>query len=45
MVDVKKPDSRETWEELIADGVESGHAYGKSLRMVKICVTSTSRWY
>ncbi|MDR5671176.1 nitrite reductase (NAD(P)H), partial [Burkholderia cenocepacia] len=26
------------WEELIAAGFESGHAYGKSLRTVKSCV-------
>lgn len=26
------------WEELIAAGLESGHAYGKSLRTVKSCV-------
>ena len=29
------------WEELIAAGLESGHAYGKSLRTVKSCVGST----
>jgi nitrite reductase (NADH) large subunit len=29
------------WEELIAAGFESGHAYGKSLRTVKSCVGST----
>ncbi len=29
------------WEELIAAGFESGHAYGKSLRAVKSCVGST----
>ncbi|NOU61259.1 nitrite reductase large subunit NirB [Marinifilum caeruleilacunae] len=29
------------WEELIAGGFESGHAYGKSLRTVKSCVGST----
>ncbi|WKN45241.1 nitrite reductase large subunit NirB [Tunicatimonas pelagia] len=28
------------WEELIAAGFESGHAYGKSLRTVKSCVGS-----
>jgi nitrite reductase (NADH) large subunit len=31
----------EIWEELIAEGFESGHAYGKSLRTVKSCVGST----
>jgi len=29
------------WEELIAAGFESGHAYGKSTRTVKSCVGST----
>ncbi|NIJ44395.1 nitrite reductase (NADH) large subunit [Wenyingzhuangia heitensis] len=29
------------WTELIAEGFESGHAYGKSLRTVKSCVGST----
>ncbi|WP_339925678.1 nitrite reductase large subunit NirB [uncultured Cyclobacterium sp.] len=29
------------WEELILEGFESGHAYGKSLRTVKSCVGST----
>jgi nitrite reductase (NADH) large subunit len=29
------------WEELIAAGFESGHAYGKSLRTVKSCVGAT----
>ncbi|MCK8494637.1 nitrite reductase large subunit NirB [Spirosoma sp. RP8] len=29
------------WEELIAVGFESGHAYGKSLRTVKSCVGTT----
>ncbi len=29
------------WEELVAEGFESGHAYGKSLRTVKSCVGST----
>jgi nitrite reductase (NADH) large subunit len=31
----------EIWEELIAAGFESGHAYGKSMRTVKSCVGST----
>lgn len=31
----------EIWEELIAEGFESGHAYGKALRTVKSCVGST----
>ena len=29
------------WEELIEEGFESGHAYGKALRTVKSCVGST----
>lgn len=29
------------WEELIAAGLESGHAYGKALRTVKSCVGTT----
>ena len=29
------------WEEVVAAGMESGHAYGKSLRTVKSCVGST----
>lgn len=29
------------WEELITEGFESGHAYGKALRTVKSCVGST----
>lgn len=29
------------WEELIKEGFESGHAYGKALRTVKSCVGST----
>ncbi len=29
------------WEELLAHGFESGHAYGKALRTVKSCVGST----
>lgn len=29
------------WQELIAAGFESGHAYGKALRTVKSCVGST----
>jgi len=31
----------EIWKELIDEGFESGHAYGKSLRTVKSCVGST----
>ncbi|MAG30539.1 MAG: nitrite reductase (NAD(P)H) small subunit [Deltaproteobacteria bacterium] len=29
------------WEQLVAAGFESGHAYGKSMRTVKSCVGST----
>lgn len=29
------------WEELVEEGFESGHAYGKALRTVKSCVGST----
>jgi nitrite reductase (NADH) large subunit len=29
------------WEELVLEGFESGHAYGKALRTVKSCVGST----
>jgi nitrite reductase (NADH) large subunit len=31
----------EIWEELIEQGFESGHAYGKALRTIKSCVGST----
>jgi nitrite reductase (NADH) large subunit len=31
----------EIWEELVHEGFESGHAYGKALRTVKSCVGST----
>ena len=31
----------EIWEELIAAGFESGHAYGKAMRTVKSCVGTT----
>jgi nitrite reductase (NADH) large subunit len=29
------------WEELVMEGFESGHAYGKALRTIKSCVGST----
>lgn len=29
------------WEELVLEGFESGHAYGKALRTIKSCVGST----
>ena len=31
----------EIWDELVAAGFESGHAYGKALRTVKSCVGSS----
>lgn len=34
-------DLPDIWEELMNAGMESGHAYGKSLRTVKSCVGST----
>ncbi len=34
-------DLPQIWEELIAAGFESGHAYGKALRTVKSCVGTT----
>lgn len=36
-----KQDLPDIWEELIAAGFESGHAYGKALRTVKSCVGTT----
>jgi len=41
MFGAKKGDLPEIWEQLIEGGMESGHAYGKSLRTVKSCVGST----
>ncbi|EPQ53160.1 nitrite reductase [Gloeophyllum trabeum ATCC 11539] len=37
----QKQDLPDIWEELIAAGFESGHAYGKALRTVKSCVGTT----
>lgn len=37
----RKQDLLAIWEELIASGHESGHAYAKALRTVKSCVGST----
>jgi nitrite reductase (NADH) large subunit len=34
-------DLPDIWEELVAAGFESGHAYGKAVRTVKSCVGST----
>ncbi|KAJ1562378.1 hypothetical protein HK096_010634, partial [Nowakowskiella sp. JEL0078] len=36
-----REDLPQIWEELVEAGLESGHAYGKSLRTVKSCVGST----
>lgn len=36
----RKEDLPRIWEKLIAAGFETGHAYAKSLRMVKTCVGS-----
>lgn len=41
MFGAKKQDLPAIWRELIAGGMESGHAYAKSLRTVKSCVGST----
>ena len=41
MFGAKKQDLIHIWEELIGGGMESGHAYGKSLRTVKSCVGTT----
>ena len=37
----KKQDLVDIWSELVAAGMESGHAYAKSLRTVKSCVGTT----
>ncbi|KAI9151730.1 Nitrite reductase [Paramyrothecium foliicola] len=41
MFGAKKQDLIDIWRKLIAAGLESGHAYAKSLRTVKSCVGST----
>ena len=41
MFGAKKQDLLEIWRELIDGGMESGHAYAKSLRTVKSCVGTT----
>jgi nitrite reductase (NAD(P)H) len=41
MFGAKKQDLPNIWGELIAAGMESGHAYAKSLRTIKSCVGST----
>lgn len=41
MFGAKKQDLLAIWKELVDGGMESGHAYAKSLRTVKSCVGST----
>ncbi|KAK5452781.1 hypothetical protein LTS15_006929 [Exophiala xenobiotica] len=41
MFGAKKQDLLDIWSELVAGGLESGHAYAKSLRTVKSCVGTT----
>ncbi|KAK7407944.1 Nitrite reductase [NAD(P)H] [Neonectria punicea] len=41
MFGAKKQDLLDIWGQLVAAGMESGHAYAKSLRTVKSCVGST----
>ena len=41
MFGAKKQDLLDIWTELVAGGLESGHAYAKSLRTVKSCVGTT----
>lgn len=41
MFGAKKTDLLDIWSELVAGGLESGHAYAKSLRTVKSCVGTT----
>lgn len=41
MFGAKKQDLPAIWQELIDGGMESGHAYAKSLRTVKSCVGTT----
>jgi nitrite reductase (NAD(P)H) len=41
MFGARKQDLLAIWEELIEGGMESGHAYAKSLRTVKSCVGTT----
>ncbi|EXJ78403.1 nitrite reductase [NAD(P)H] [Capronia coronata CBS 617.96] len=41
MFGAKKQDLLDIWSELVAGGMESGHAYAKSLRTVKSCVGTT----
>ncbi|KKA23287.1 Nitrite reductase (NAD(P)H), partial [Rasamsonia emersonii CBS 393.64] len=41
MFGAKKQDLLAIWEELVNAGMESGHAYAKSLRTIKSCVGTT----
>lgn len=41
MFGARKQDLIPIWEELVSGGMESGHAYAKSLRTVKSCVGTT----
>uniref|UniRef100_T1WHB5 Nitrite reductase [NAD(P)H] n=1 Tax=Hapsidospora chrysogena TaxID=5044 RepID=T1WHB5_HAPCH len=41
MFGAKKQDLLDIWAQLVAAGMESGHAYAKSLRTVKSCVGTT----
>lgn len=41
MFGARKQDLLQIWQELIDGGMESGHAYAKSLRTVKSCVGTT----
>lgn len=41
MFGARKQDLLDIWSELIDGGLESGHAYAKSLRTVKSCVGTT----
>ncbi|CAM1501946.1 Fc.00g039300.m01.CDS01 [Cosmosporella sp. VM-42] len=41
MFGARKQDLLDIWGQLVAAGMESGHAYAKSLRTVKSCVGST----
>ena len=41
MFGAKKQDLLDIWTELVEGGMESGHAYAKSLRTVKSCVGTT----
>lgn len=41
MFGARKQDLIDIWTELVAAGMESGHAYAKSLRTIKSCVGTT----